>query len=432
MSNIIIVGGGVAGMIAAITAANKGNKVTILEKNSELGKKILITGNGRCNFTNEYMKGDCYSSSLSCDDETNPNITQEFADAVLDRFSNKDFIKMLSSLGMSYYVREGYYYPKTDEARTFRDTLVSEVNRLGIEVVYNFNLRSIVRNEDGFTLSNKEHEYQCDKVIIAAGGNAAPKTGSSGDCYYYLEKLGHNIFKAKPVLTNLKANYPSELQGVNALACISIRINNKSLRSNDTTLKSNDKALETSEKALETNNTTHKTEKGFIKYYKGMLSGIPIYQLSLEAIPALEQGSKVEITADFVTDSNIETALQLQGTTLKEALYKSINPKIVDVVLKDNNIDPDTLTNNMNAADRERIIELFSNVNYEIIGFGGFENAQATLGGVDIREINPQTMESYICKGIYFAGEIMDIVGRCGGYNIQWAASTGTIAGINV
>lgn len=425
MSNIIIVGGGVAGMIAAITAANNGNKVTILEKNSELGKKILITGNGRCNFTNEYMKGDCYSSSLSCDDETNPNITREFADVVLNRFSNKDFIKMLSSLGMSYYVREGYYYPKTDEARTFRDTLVSEVNRLGIEVVYNFNLRSINRNEDGFTLSNKEQEYQCDKVIIAAGGNAAPKTGSSGDCYYYLEKLGHNIFKAKPVLTNLKANYPSELQGVNALACISIRINNKSLRTNDTTLKSNGKSLMT-------NAATIKTEKGFIKYYKGMLSGIPIYQLSLEAIPALELGGKVEIVADFVTDSNIETALQLQGTTLREALYKSINPKIVDVILKGNNIAPDTLTNNMNAAEREHIIELFSNVNYEIIGFGGFENAQATLGGVDIREINPQTMESKICKGLYFAGEIIDIVGRCGGYNIQWAASTGTIAGISV
>lgn len=425
MSNIIIVGGGVAGMIAAITAANNGNKVTILEKNSELGKKILITGNGRCNFTNEYMKGDCYSSSLNNNDEVGRHITREFADAILDRFNNKDFIKVLSNLGMSYYVREGYYYPKTDEARTFRDTLVSEVNRLGIEVVYNFNLRSIVRNEDGFTLSNKEREYQCDKVIIAAGGNAAPKTGSSGDCYYYLEKLGHNIFKAKPVLTNLKANYPSELQGVNALSNISIKINGKALETND-------KALETSEKALETNDTAVKTEKGFIKYYKGMLSGIPIYQLSLEAIPAIEQGSKVEITADFVTDSNIEAALQLQGTTLREALYKSINPKIVDVLLKANNIAPDTLTNNMNATDRERIIELFSNVNYEIIGFGGFENAQATLGGVDIREINPQTMESKICKGLYFAGEIMDIVGRCGGYNIQWAASTGVIAGINV
>jgi len=418
MSNIIIVGGGAAGMIAAITAANNGNKVTILEKNSELGKKILITGNGRCNFTNEYMKGDCYSSSLSCDDETNPNITQEFADVVLDRFNNKDFIKVLSDLGMSYYVKEGYYYPKTDEARTFRDTLVSEVNRLGIEVVYNFNLRSIERNEDGFILSNKEQEYQCDKVIIAAGGNAAPKTGSSGDCYYYLEKLGHNIFKAKPALTNLKADYPDDLQGVNALANLSIRINNK--------------ALETNDKTIKTNATTHNTEKGFIKYYKGMLSGIPIYQLSLEAIPALELGGKVEIVADFATDSNIETALKLQGTTLKDALYKSINPKIVDVILKGHNIAPDTLTNNMNAAEREHIIELFSSVNYEIIGFGGFENAQATLGGVDIREINPQTMESNICKGLYFAGEIIDIVGRCGGYNIQWAASTGCIAGISV
>lgn len=404
MSNIIIVGGGVAGMIAAITAANNGNKVTILEKNSELGKKILITGNGRCNFTNEYMKGDCYSSSLNNDDEANRQIIREFADVVLDRFSNKDFIKVLSDLGMSYYVREGYYYPKTDEARTFRDTLVSEVNRLGIEVEYNFNLRSIERNEDGFVLSNKEQEYTGDKVIIAAGGNAAPKTGSSGDCYYYLEKLGHNIFKAKPALTNLKADYPKDLQGVNALANLSIRINN----------------------------TTHNTEKGFIKYYKGMLSGIPIYQLSMEAIPALELGGKVEIVADFATDSNIEAALKLQGTTLKEALYKSINPKIVDVILKGHNIAPDTLTNNMNAAEREHIIELFSSVNYEIIGFGGFENAQATLGGVDIREINPQTMESKICKGLYFAGEIIDIVGRCGGYNIQWAASTGTIAGINV
>ena len=403
MNRIIVVGGGVAGMMAAIRAADRGKKVTILEKNSELGKKILITGNGRCNFTNEDMKSDYYMSSLRFTDDRTGEITREFVDKVLSGYNNIDFLDTLSGLGMSYYVREGYYYPKTDEARTFRDALESEIKRRDIEVVYNFNLRSIEKTSDGFLLSDKKREYHSGSIVIAAGGNAAPKTGSSGDCYYYLKKLGHNILEPQPALTTLKAAYPSDLQGVNALSSISLKIDNKIIR----------------------------TEKGFIKYYKGMLSGIPVYQLSVEAIAALRQNSKVELIVDFATDTNLQNAMSLKGSTVREALYKSINPKIVDVILRDNNIDGEMLLGVVDESDIKHIIELFSNVNYEIIGFGGFDSAQATLGGVDIREINPDTMESKICKGLYMAGEIIDIVGRCGGYNIQWASSTAVIAGSN-
>ena len=168
------------------------------------------------------------------------------------------------------------------------------------------------------------------------------------------------------------------------------------------------------------------TENGFIKFYKGMLSGIPIYQLSLNAVPALDRGDKVEISVDFVSDSNMVNALNREGISVKKALCQSINSKIVDSYYKE---DDNMLTEQLDDEDKEGIIQLFSNVNYEIIGFGSFDVAQSTYGGVDISEINMDTMESKVCPGLFLVGEIIDITGRCGGYNIQWAASTGVIAG---
>ena len=377
MIDCIIVGGGVSGIFAAITAARLGKKVIILEKNATLGKKILITGNGRCNFTNEDVSPSHYIS----DNESG----RGFAGQVLKHYTNTDLIHTIDELGMSYYVREGYYYPKTDEAVTFRDTLINEVKRLGIEVVYNYNLRSISKTADGFELSDKNNIYRSKKVIIATGGNAAPKTGSSGDAYYYLEKLGHNIIPPLPALTTLKADYPESLQGVNALADISLIIDDKTLA----------------------------TEHGFIKYYKGLLSGIPIYQLSTLAVRALYGKCDVKVSVDFLGGTNIDKAIS-RGLGEQEALCQSINPKIVEAYYKKDNI------------------QLFSNVIYEIIGNGDYNSAQCTSGGVDIDEINPDTMESKVCAGLYLTGEIMDITGRCGGYNIQWAASTGMIAGENV
>lgn len=390
MTDVIIVGGGVAGLFAAISAKKNGANVIILEKNDSLGKKILITGNGRCNFTNEKMDSSYYVSSSADKDS--------FVDSAINSFDNNDLIEMLDKMGMSYYLREGYYYPKTDEAATFRDTLINEVERLGIQVIYNFNLRSIERTDDGFVLSDKKNIYHAKKIILTTGGNAAPRTGSSGDSYYYLKNLGHNIIKPLPALTTLKADYPDTLLGVNALAKISLMINGETVG----------------------------TENGFIKFYKGMLSGIPIYQLSLKAVPALDRGDKVNIVVDYVENSNMVNALDREGLSVRKALCQSINPKIVDSYYKE---DGDVLTEQLDNDGKDGIIQLFSNVNYEIIKFGSFDVAQSTFGGVDISEINHNTMESKVCSGLFLAGEIIDITGRCGGYNIQWAASTGIVAG---
>lgn len=398
MVDLIVVGGGVSGMFAVITAARQGKEVIILEKNDTLGKKILITGNGRCNFTNDKMNSNYYESNSS-------DIKDSFVDMVLSKFGKDDLLRELDNLGMSYYVREGYYYPRTDEAYTFRDTLVNEINRtVGIKVVYNFNLRSIEKTKEGYVLSNKTDTYEARNVLIATGGNAAPKTGSSGDSYYYLEKLGHNVFKPYPALTNLRADYPDMLRGVNALADISLVIDGETVG----------------------------TEHGFIKFYKGMLSGIPVYQHSIKAIPALEEGKKVSISVDFIKGTNAECAINRAGVSMSQVLSQSINPKIVDVCLGKLHISTKKTTEEFDDDTKNEILQLFSNVNYEIIGFGGFENAQSTFGGVDISEINPETMESKICKGLFLAGEVVDITGKCGGYNIQWAVSTGTIVGRSV
>ena len=396
MSDCIVVGGGVSGMLAAITIAKRGLNVTILEKNDCLGKKILVTGNGRCNFTNEAVDASHYMSTNEGADE--------FIGSVLKQFDNDDFIRTMGEMGMSHYVREGYYYPKTDEAATFRDALINELIRLGIEVVYNFNLRSIDKSDEGFTLSDKKHIYHSNKVVLAMGGNAAPGTGSSGDAYYYLKKLGHTIIKPLPALTTLKAEYPSELQGVNALADITILIDDRPIRS----------------------------EHGFVKFYKGMLSGIPIYQLSCEAVSSLYGKCDVKFVIDLTSCTNIRTALNVPGMTIRQAFCGSINPKIVDVILDENSIAGDELVSDTGPDRINAIYQLFSSVSYEIIDSGDWTKAQTTSGGVDISEIDANTMESRVCPNLYLTGEIMDVTGRCGGYNIQWAASTGVIAGSNV
>lgn len=398
MIDLIVVGGGVAGMFAAITAARQGKEVVILEKNDTLGKKILITGNGRCNFTNESMNSGYYESNSL-------DIKDSFVSTVINKFGKDDLLRELDDLGMSYYVREGYYYPRTDEAVTFRDTLVNEIDRLpSVRVVYNYNLRSIEKTDGGYILSNKTDTYEAKNVLIATGGKSAPKTGSSGDSYYYLEKLGHNILKPYPALTNLKADYPDTLQGVNALASISLIIDGETVG----------------------------TERGFIKFYKGMLSGIPIYQHSIKAVPAVETGKKVTISVDFIRDTNAKCAINRIGLSISQALSQSINPKIVDSYLNRLHISTNKTTEEFDDYTKDKILRLFSAVNYEIIGFGEFENAQSTFGGVDISEIDPETMESRKCPGLYLAGEVVDITGKCGGYNIQWATSTGVIVGRSV
>lgn len=378
MIDLYVVGGGVSGLFAAIIASRRGKRVTILEKNNDLGKKILLTGNGRCNFTNEYIDCNCYESSNESKDS--------FIDTVLRQFDNNDMLHMMQDMGMSYYVREGYYYPKTDLAFTFRETLVNEINRLGVEVVYDFNLREIQNKSDYYVLSDRRRTYNAYNVLISTGGIAAPKSGSSGDSYYYLKRLGHNIIKPLPALVNLRADYPDSILGVNALANITLLIDGTYIDS----------------------------EYGFIKYYKGMLSGIPIYQLSLKAVSALDRGSNVEIEVDYLYNSCIDKALNIQGLNTYDALCQSINPKIVDTYYRDK---------------FDGNIDLFSHMKYEIIGYADDKAAQSTYGGVDISQIDPATMESKICKGLFLSGEVVDIVGRCGGYNIQWAASSGVAVG---
>ncbi len=419
--DVAVLGGGVAGMFAAITAARNGQRVCIVEKNNELGKKIYATGNGRCNFTNARMNPSYYTSvEHGCSD---------FLENVFDAFSRDDLLEMLNELGMPYYEREGYYYPYSNSAVSFVRTLINEVENLKVDVEYDFNVRSITR-EDTFIISNKQKDIRARKCIVAAGGNAMPKSGSSGDLYYYLKGLGHTIIKPLPSLCKLKCEMLQKLVGVKAFGKVTLMIDGKASESSF----------------------------GQLQFVKDAISGIPVFQVSEKAVRALDEGRRVELRVCFL-DSDEDTACDIDKANIYNSnikttdLYKVISrevrsnliqvlhEKVVDALFDKYGIDRDaklTLENvnsisNISDIEDEKIAmlinELLQGITFEITDYGDFNEAQCTSGGVAISEINPTTMESTVCRGLYLAGEIIDITGKCGGYNIQLAASTGVVAG---
>lgn len=377
MYDVVIVGGGISGMFAAIEACRRNKRVVILEKNSELGKKIYATGNGRCNFTNANMSPDKFETE-----------DLNFVKNVLEGFDNSDLLEMVKNLGMPYYEKEGYYYPLSNSSMSFAKVLINEINILGVDVVCDYNVRSIEKKDDKFVVSNNVVRYEGRKCIISAGGSAMPSSGSSGDAYYYAKKLGHRVKEALPALCKLKSNVSKSLHGVKALANASLFVDDEYVMS----------------------------DYGFVQFVNGYLSGIPIFQLSGKAIRAFEEGHKVDVVIDYFYKEDKEALInKIENNSALEydILCGMLNEKIVIDYYKNNN-------------------SIFEGVKYSITGYGGFDVAQCTSGGVYTCEIDSKTLESNICSGLFFTGEIIDVAGLCGGYNIQFAASSGVLAGRNV
>ena len=403
MKKIIVIGAGASGMMAAVSAKSFGGKdvdVYVLERNEYPGKKILATGNGKCNFTNIVQGPLCYRSS-------NPDFAW---DAVL-QFPAQSTIRFFLELGIYSVNRNGYPYPASGQATSVRDVLTMEMIRLGVHVLTNVFVEKVEAEGNGFCVYTKEKTFAADKVILACGGKAASYTGSDGNGYAHAEMFGHTIVPVLPALVQLrcKEKVYKKLSGVRSACKISLFSHQECV------------AQDSGELQL--------TDYG--------ISGIPVFQVSRFAAQALREGKEVSALLDFAPDFSKEQFLdflkrRIQSRPKKnveEFLIGCFHKKLCDCWIYISRIDKAKLVIELTDDELEKLVRIIKEFKTTVVNVNSFDQAQVCAGGVDTKEVCVRTMESKLKKGLFFAGEILDVDGMCGGYNLQWAWSSGYLAG---
>lgn len=399
-----IIGGGAAGLMAAITAVRSGCECCIFDVNDNLGKKILSTGNGRCNYTNSNMDYNYFNSD---------NI--EFVKTALEQFGHEDTVKFFRELGVVPRNKNGYFYPISNQASTIRSVLESEVNRLGVDLYLSTKVKSISKSNEGFHLKTTDGTYVVDKCILATGGLSTSYLGNDGSGFNMVYEFGHKTNKITPALVPLTVDDKAidGLAGVRCAGSVTLFVNGAVMAS----------------------------DTGELQFNKDSISGIPVFQVSRFATQALKDKLDVYTLIDFVpfmSDSELTADLRTRfssdnwGRTAYEALNGLLNDKVINLILSKNNIPADSDANALSPSLIPAIRDMLKNFRVTINGSKGFDSAQVTAGGILLTNINPKTMESNYCPGLHFAGEVMDVDGPCGGYNLQWAWTSGYLAGRGV
>lgn len=409
MKKIVIIGGGAAGMAAAIAAARVDDKAEIhlLEHKELVGKKILSTGNGRCNFTNEKMGIDFYYSE-------DPEVVRQ----VLSQFGTEETLKFFRESGIFSKSKNGYYYPRSEQAAVVRELFALRLERMGIHVRAGIHVNGIKREGTGFRIDvletgerKKTAQIKADKVILCAGGKASPVLGSDGSGYDLAKRLGHTIVPVVPALVQLRVK-DSPLKaaaGVRTDAAVSIYENRK--------LKG--------------------TDAGELQITDYGISGIPVFQVSRHAAKALYYKRPVRAEIDFLPEIQMDAVTSVmrfwkkrrRKQKVSELFLGAFNKKLIPCLLKCAGIPMHLKACELNDDTLVSLASICKNFSLDIEATNGFANAQVCAGGVRLKEINPATMESLCCKNLYLAGELLDADGVCGGYNLQWAWATGCLAG---
>ncbi len=405
---VAIIGGGAAGMMAAITAAKAGAEVTIYEHTDRLGKKILSTGNGKCNLSNRDMSAECFCSS-----------DQEVVKKCLKLFSVEDTISFFNSLGLLIKEKNGYLYPLAEQAAVVLDVLRYAVEGLGIKVIYQSQVRKIYGVGEAYgdacvCVENGKEKARYNSVIMACGSKAAPKTGSDGSGYELAKAMGHTIQPVLPALVQLKCKdtFCKALAGIRCDAKVHIYAGSNMLCE----------------------------ERGELQLTDYGISGIPTFQLSGLVNKYMLKNKDCNITAriDFLPDYSemqLEELFQQRCTsdlyetgTVEEFFTGMLNKKLMSLFIKLADLQPGTKISDVKPEKVSKVFSMCKDFRMHITGSNGFENAQICTGGIPLQEVNEQ-LESQKVRGVYFAGEILDVDGRCGGYNLQWAWTSGAIAG---
>lgn len=391
---IVIVGGGCSGVVSAIFAKRSNNEVIILERGDKLLKKLLLTGNGRCNYFNDNQDLVHYHSSSQLVDKF---ITKENLDLVLDFFD---------SLHIVPKIKNGYYYPYSNQASTIRDAFIDRINELGVNVKCNYLVNNIKKSNNGYIIND---EIYCDKLVLATGSFAYPKTGSDGMGYSFLEEFGHNIKPILPSLVQLTSDmkYCKLLDGVRSDVTLSLYIDNEFVRE----------------------------EMGEVQLTGYGISGICTFNLSYYANIGLYNKKNCNIYINFVPfiDGDIEEWFNNRCyITLYKLLCRCLNKKMVDVIFKVCNLSDTVMFNELSDSNKELLFNTLTRFKYHITGNKGFDNSQVCSGGVDLSEIDPKTYKSLINDNLYILGELIDICGDCGGYNLTSCFISGIKSGLDL
>lgn len=401
---IAVIGGGASGLMAAVTAADAGADVTVYERNDRVGKKILATGNGKCNFSNRQMSIEqYYGSDLSIPAK------------ILKDFTPEDAVRFFERAGMLSREKNGYLYPYSEQASTVPDIFRILLKKKQIRTVSE-HLVSGIREKNGMltVISKTENETakeSFDRVIVCCGGKAAPKTGSDGNGFSLLSALGHTVVPVVPALVQLKAKetFLKSISGVRAECCLTLLLNGK--------------------KAGE--------ESGEMQFTDYGISGIVTFQLSRLASYAVAAGKKTEAYIDLFPRMSRETFERTMrerekngsgAMTAEEFFTGLLNKKVTQLFLKLSGIAPDTPLKKVPPEKKAQFYSYCKKFAVTITGTNSFDQAQVSAGGVPFSEVNAQLASKKV-PGLYLAGEILDIDGKCGGYNLHWAWASGYTAG---
>ena len=406
MSKIVVIGGGASGLISSIFASKGNDEVILLEKNNNLGKKILMTGNGKCNYWNKDIDVKHYNS-LDID-----ILSKMITD------SNKLAIEnFFDGLGIVPRIKDNYYYPLSNQASSIQTSLVLEAELNGVKILNNSEVLSLEKVNDKFEIILSDKKIYADKVILAVGSKACPKTGSDGLGYKIASSFGHNVVKPLPALVQLKldATFLKDWHGIRTDAKVSLYENDKLV----------------------------KVDSGEVQLTDYGISGICVFQLSSLVSRGLYNSKKEEIEINFLNNIGIndeEEFIKYMDKRNERVLSRNIsqlldgilNYKLVNMILKNIWISRDDNWDNITMIKKRELGRYLTRLRIKIVGTNGFDSAQVCSGGVRLNEINPYTMESLKVSNLYIVGELLDVDGECGGFNLGFAWISGYLAGKSV
>ncbi|MBR1740271.1 MAG: aminoacetone oxidase family FAD-binding enzyme [Lachnospiraceae bacterium] len=411
-AEVLVVGGGAAGMVAAIEAARAGKRVLVLEKKKSLGKKLLVTGNGRCNYTNRIQKNACYRGE-----------DPDAAFQAIEEISHSTTVEWFLEIGILPAERPGYIYPASFQASSVLHALERELKLLKVEIhteeiVQSVSERQHGNDEQGFLVESDRDSYLAKKLLICTGGKAAPVHGSSGDGFLFAKALGHSVVPPLPALTSLflEGNFMKGWAG---------------------------NRLQGSVRLLDAKGMCIAQDRGEIQLVDYGISGIPVFQISRFAAKALSEKKTVfleldsmpEIPADDVftelsrRKERAERMKSEENYSAADLLEGMLPDKFSRTILKQSAVSP---KDSVRALDEKKLHGIAERIKYlkvQIKAVSGFEKAQVCAGGVPLNEIDIKTFGSKVKRNLFFAGEVLDVDGCCGGYNLQWAWTSGILAG---
>ena len=399
--DVLVIGAGASGLMAAITAAKNGAKVTLLEKGAKAGRKLAITGNGRCNLTNTKI-----------DEESFRGEHPDFAFGAFGQFDVQDTVRFFSSIGIYTKNRDHGLYPYSDQAPQVVQLLMEEAQRRKVKCKCSTEITKLEKKDGRFLAHTDGWTYEADACILACGSKAAPETGADGSGYDLAAGFGHTMVPVLPALTGLKAEksrYP-KLAGLRCDGRVTVRCGDVCTSS-----------------------------RGELQFTSYGISGIPTFQVSHQAVRCWAEGQPVELSVNFLPDFTEAQQRAFLDARLQQAPDRSagsflaglFHQKLIEVLLLEAGIKTGTAMAAVPAEKKEKLYGLIQAMPAKMTGYMDFSHAQVCSGGVSTEEIDRETMESRRVPGLYFAGEMVDIDGACGGYNLQWAWSSGHCAGLH-